>query len=64
MFQKIANAISILSFLLHVVYIGSAIIGYRMITAEGFIDELIGIPSFSTDEIKPDKTKDLFPEFK
>ena len=63
MFQKIANAISILSLLLHVVYITSGIIGYRMITSEGFIEELIGIPSFSK-EIKPDKIKNLVPSFK
>lgn len=59
MFQKFINAIGILSFFLHVVYISTGIVGYRIITSEGFLDSLLGIGSL-TEEIKPNK---FLPEF-
>lgn len=59
MFQKFINAIGILSFLLHVVYISTGVIGYRIVTSEGFLDSILGIGSL-TEEIKPDN---FLPEF-
>ena len=66
MFQKIINAISILSFLLHVVYISTGIMAFRLITSDGFWDPIFGLNEFK-GQVRPEiesYKKEIFPELK